>query len=150
MRKFEENRLIKEILPHRYPFLLVDQIVEIVPKKRAVCIKNVSFNEPFFEGHFPDMPVMPGVLIIEAAAQAAIFLFHENVGREVPEEREYMLSSTKADFHRPVFPGDQLMITVTADKLVSEAGIVKARCTVCDDLAARCELVVSAKKKKSN
>ncbi len=148
MPGFEDNRLIKRILPHRYPFLMIDRIVEIIPQEKVVCIKNVSFNEPYFPGHFPEKTVMPGVLIIEAAAQTAIFLFYEDIHQKEPQAREYLLSSAKADFNKPVFPGDQLEITATPEKLVSEAGIINARCAVAGELVAKCELVVSAKIKK--
>lgn len=147
MRELDKNSLIKEMLPHRYPFLFVDRIIEIVPKEKVVCIKNVSVNEPFFEGHFPDRPVMPGVLIIEAAAQAASFLFYADTHHKKISPREYMLASVKADFVNPVLPGDQLEITVIPEKLVLEAAIVKALCKVKNELVAKCNLVLSAKKR---
>lgn len=103
---------IQSIIPHRYPFLLIDRIVEIEPLKRIVAIKNVTINEPFFQGHFPGAPVVPGVIIIEAMAQAgAVLLF-----REVPDRENkllYFTSIDEAKFRRPVGPGDQLRIEVT-------------------------------------
>jgi 3-hydroxyacyl-[acyl-carrier-protein] dehydratase len=106
---------IQEIIPHRYPFLLIDRIVEIEPLKRIVAIKNVTGNEYFFPGHFPGMPIFPGVLIIEAMAQAgAVLLF-----REVPDRENKLLYFTRIDeakFRRPVLPGDQLRLEVTVLK----------------------------------
>ena len=106
---------IQSNIPHRYPFLLIDRIVEIEPLKRIVAIKNVTINEPFFQGHFPGAPVMPGVLIIEAMAQAgAVLLF-----REVPDREGkllYFTSIEDARFRKPVVPGDQLRLEVTVLK----------------------------------
>jgi 3-hydroxyacyl-[acyl-carrier-protein] dehydratase len=103
---------IQKILPHRYPFLLVDAIVEIEPQKRIVGIKNVTYNEPFFQGHFPGRPVMPGVLIIEALAQAGgVLLF-----REVPDREKkllYFVAIDDARFRRPVVPGEELRLEVS-------------------------------------
>jgi 3-hydroxyacyl-[acyl-carrier-protein] dehydratase len=102
---------IQSILPHRYPFLLIDRIIEIEPLKRIVAIKNVTINEHFFQGHFPGTPVLPGVIIIEAMAQAgALLLF-----REVPDRENKLLYFTRIDeakFRKPVIPGDQLRIEV--------------------------------------
>ena len=102
---------IQKILPHRPPFLLVDRIVELEPGKRVVGIKNVTINEPFFVGHFPSFPVMPGVLIIEAIAQTGGVL----VLQEVPDHNEklvFFAAIEEAKFRRPVFPGDQLRLEV--------------------------------------
>jgi len=101
-------REIQKFLPHRYPFLLVDRIIEIEPGTKAVGIKNVTVNEPFFQGHFPGQPIMPGVLIIEAMAQlAGVLAFRSGapVGKSV-----YFMSIEKAKFRRPVIPGDQLRL----------------------------------------
>ena len=98
---------ILRVMPHRYPLLLVDRIVENEPGKRIVGLKNVTFNEPFFQGHFPDHPVMPGVLIIEAMAQTGGILLMDSV--ENPEGKlVYFMSIDKAKFRKPVVPGDQL------------------------------------------
>ena len=101
---------IQKILPHRYPFLLVDRITEIKPKERAVGFKNVTVNEQFFQGHFPDNPIMPGVLIVEAMAQVSgILAFHSGAqGNSV-----YFMSIEKAKFRKPVVPGDQIRFEVT-------------------------------------
>lgn len=102
---------IQKILPHRYPFLLIDRVIDLVRRERIVAIKSVSINEPFFAGHFPNMPIMPGVLIVEAIAQAGGALLLNEV-----EDREGKLmvftGIEKARFRRPVFPGDQLRIEV--------------------------------------
>lgn len=102
---------IQKFLPHRYPFLLVDRIIELEPWKKATGIKNVTFNEEFFQGHFPGQPIMPGVLIIEAMAQVAgLLAFNSgaNAGKTV-----YFMSIEKAKFRRPVVPGDQLRFEIT-------------------------------------
>ena len=106
---------IQSLIPHRYPFLLIDRVLEIEPLKRIVAIKNVTMNEPFFQGHFPGAPVMPGVLIIEAMAQAgAILLF-----REVPDRESklmYFAGIENARFRKPVTPGDQIRFEVNVIK----------------------------------
>jgi len=111
----EHNKLdihdIMRILPHRYPFLLIDRVIELVRMQRIVAIKNVTINEPFFAGHFPNMPIMPGVLIVEAVAQAGGALLLT----EIPDREHKLMVFTgieKARFRRPVVPGDQLRIEV--------------------------------------
>ena len=103
-----------ELLPHRYPFLLVDRVLECIPGESITALKNVTFNEPFFQGHFPHRPVMPGVIIIEALAQAAGILAFKTVG-VVPDNdtRFYFVAIDKARFRKPVEPGDQLVLKVT-------------------------------------
>ncbi len=104
-------RGIARNLPHRYPFLLIDRVLEIDPGKRVVALKNVTFNEPFFPGHFPGEPIMPGVLIIEALAQAgAVLLLHDMADRD--EKLVFFTGIDKARFRRTVVPGDQLRLTV--------------------------------------
>jgi len=102
---------IMAILPHRYPFLLIDRVIEVVPRKRIVAIKNVTYNEPFFQGHFPGYPIMPGVLVIEAIAQAAAALLLT----EFPDRDEHLTVFTgieRAKFRKPVVPGDQLRLEI--------------------------------------
>lgn len=107
---------IMKYLPHRYPFLLLDRIVELVPEKRVVGIKNVTFNEPFFQGHFPAHPIMPGVLIVEAMAQAAGVLSMQMV--DDPSTKViYFMSIDKAKFRQPVLPGDQLRLELDVIKI---------------------------------
>ena len=103
---------IKELIPHRYPFLLIDGIQTLTPNESATGIKNVSVNEPFFEGHFPDRPVMPGVLIIESMAQTAGCLVVASLGKESEGKLVYFMTIENARFRKPVVPGDRLIINV--------------------------------------
>ena len=106
------NRIM-EMIPHRYPFLMIDRIIDLVPDQKATGVKNVSINENYFSGHFPERPVMPGVLIIEAMAQTAgVFVVH-TLGRESEGKLVYFMSVDGARFRKPVEPGDQLMVEVT-------------------------------------
>src|SRR5215207_5096953 len=103
---------ILHLLPHRYPFLLVDRVIELEPNRRVRAIKNVTFNEPFFQGHFPDRPVMPGVLIIEAMAQAGGILAYKSSRSNKKNSIPYLAAIDHARFRRVVEPGDQLRIEV--------------------------------------
>lgn len=103
---------VMELIPHRYPILLVDRIVEYTPGVSAVGLKNVTFNEPHFNGHFPGWPVMPGVLIVEAMAQTSACLVVKTLGDEAKGKIVYFMSIEEAKFRKPVTPGDQLMIHV--------------------------------------
>jgi 3-hydroxyacyl-[acyl-carrier-protein] dehydratase len=103
-------------IPHRYPFLLIDRIVEMIKNKSAIGIKNVSINEPFFQGHFPSHPVMPGVLIIEAMAQTAAVLVVETLGPDARGKVVYFMSIEGAKFRRPVVPGDQVHVHVVKQR----------------------------------
>jgi 3-hydroxyacyl-[acyl-carrier-protein] dehydratase len=115
---------IKEYLPHRYPFLLVDRVIELVPNEHIKAIKNVSVNEPFFQGHFPHYAVMPGVLIIEALAQTAALLAMKSSGEKRDDKTVvYLAGIDDARFKRPVVPGDTL--TMTAKILIEKRGVVK-------------------------
>ncbi len=107
---------IMHAIPHRYPFLLIDRVVDVVPNVSAVGIKNVSINESFFAGHFPNHPVMPGVLVIEAMAQTAAVLVVETLGPDSAGKLVYFMSIEGAKFRRPVVPGDQLRIHVSKDR----------------------------------
>ncbi|MBU4343002.1 MAG: bifunctional UDP-3-O-[3-hydroxymyristoyl] N-acetylglucosamine deacetylase/3-hydroxyacyl-ACP dehydratase [Candidatus Omnitrophica bacterium] len=130
---------IQKILPHRYPFLLVDKIIELVPDKRAVGIKNVTMNEEFFTGHFPGRPVMPGVLIIEALAQVAGVLMlnkRENVGKLA-----YFMSLDRAKFRKAVVPGDQLRLEVEIIKLKSKIGQVHTKALVNGQVVSEADLM---------
>jgi 3-hydroxyacyl-[acyl-carrier-protein] dehydratase len=107
---------IMEMIPHRYPFLMIDRVVDIVPGVKATGVKNVTINEPYFAGHFPERPVMPGVLIIEAMAQtAAVFVVH-TLGVESEGKLVYFMSVDGARFRKPVEPGDQLRVEVTKQR----------------------------------
>jgi len=105
-----DSNEIMRILPHRFPFLMVDRILEMEPGKRIVGIKNVTINEPFFQGHFPGHPVMPGVLIIEAMAQVAGILAYLSSDEEIRKKVSYFMAIDNARFRKPVVPGDQLRL----------------------------------------
>ncbi len=107
---------IKRMIPHRYPFLLIDRVVEIVAETSAVGIKNVTSNEPYFEGHFPAKPIMPGVLIIEAMAQTAAVLVMATLGEEAAGRLVYFMTIDQARFRKPVLPGDQLRLEVVKEQ----------------------------------
>jgi beta-hydroxyacyl-ACP dehydratase FabZ len=126
---------ILKILPHRYPFLLVDRIVALEPEKRIVGIKNVTVNEPFFQGHFPGAPVMPGVLIIESMAQVAGVLIY----RDLPDKEKKLIYFTgieNAKFRRPVTPGDQILIEMELLSRRNHFGKMGGKATVDGKLAA--------------
>jgi 3-hydroxyacyl-[acyl-carrier-protein] dehydratase len=107
---------IVEMIPHRYPFLMIDRVVDVVPNESAVGLKNVSINEPFFQGHFPQRPVMPGVLIIEAMAQTAAVLVVQTLGPEAEGKLVYFMTVDNARFRKPVVPGDTLHVHVTKER----------------------------------
>ncbi|MBA2722271.1 MAG: 3-hydroxyacyl-ACP dehydratase FabZ [Methylibium sp.] len=133
---------ILEKLPHRYPILLVDRVLELEPGKRIRALKNVSINEPYFVGHFPHRPVMPGVLMLEALAQAAALLsFADDKLQSDKNSVIYFVGIDGARFKRPVEPGDQLILEVTVDRI--KAGIHKfsARASVAGELACQAELM---------
>jgi 3-hydroxyacyl-[acyl-carrier-protein] dehydratase len=111
-----EIERIMDMIPHRYPFLMIDRVVDVVPDRSAVGIKNVTINEYFFQGHFPGHAVMPGVLLIEAMAQtAAVFVVH-TLGPDAEGKLVYFMSIDNAKFRRPVVPGDQLHVHVTKER----------------------------------
>src|SRR5258708_2265076 len=107
---------IREMIPHRYPFLMIDRVVEVIPNESAIGIKNVTINEPYFAGHFPQRPVMPGVLIIEAMAQTAAVLVVQTLGREAEGKLVYFMTVENARFRRPVGPGDTLRVHVSKQR----------------------------------
>jgi 3-hydroxyacyl-[acyl-carrier-protein] dehydratase len=136
---------IQRILPQRYPFLMIDRVIELEPTRKVVAVKNVSTNDGFFEGHFPGKPIMPGVLIIEAMAQAAIILFYNPESVSSDKKVQYYLGSVKMRFLEPVVPGDQLQITVEPIKVVTGGALVNASAKVGDKEVARGELGFSVK-----
>ena len=136
--KFANLKRVLGLLPHRYPFLLVDRVLEL-EKDRIVAIKNVTFNEPFFQGHFPGRPVMPGVLLVEAMAQAGAFITLSHLGPN--HNTLFMLAGLdKVRFRRPVIPGDQVRIEVKAVKIHRPLWKMSAEARVGDELAAEAEL----------
>jgi 3-hydroxyacyl-[acyl-carrier-protein] dehydratase len=135
---------ITSLLPHRYPFLLVDRVIEVEPGARLVAIKNVTINEPFFQGHFPEKPVMPGVLIIEALAQATGLLAMESeevAGRAI----YYLVGVDKARFKRPVVPGDQVQLEVSVLKTRRGIWTFSGKATVDGAVCASAEIMCTAR-----
>jgi 3-hydroxyacyl-[acyl-carrier-protein] dehydratase len=107
---------IMEMIPHRYPFLMIDRVVDVIANVSAIGVKQVSYNEPYFQGHFPQRPVMPGVLIVEAMAQTAAVLVVHTLGPDSEGKLVYFMSVDNARFRKPVFPGQTLMIHVKKDR----------------------------------
>ena len=130
---------IQKIIPHRFPFLLIDKVIELEPNQKLVAIKNVSVNEHFFVGHFPGEKVMPGVLIIEAMAQAGCVYFYYSKNLQ-GKNIIYYLAKTTAKFIAPVVPGDQLRIEVTTIKLLPKVGFLGTKAYVKDKLVAEAEI----------
>ena len=141
---------IRELLPHRYPFLLVDRVIEIEPDVSVVAIKNVTINEPFFQGHFPGHPVMPGVLIIEAMAQAAGLLtqISSRMKGNVSGSLFYLAKVDNARFSAIVSPGDQLRLEVRMKRLMRGMGLFAARALVDGKEVACCDLMCAARSDK--
>ena len=135
-----EIREIMGRIPHRYPFLLVDRVVEIVPGRSIVAIKNVTINEPFFQGHFPGAPVMPGVLIIEALAQAGAVLLLSDIPDRA-SKLVYFTGIDEARFRRPVVPGDQVRLYMDVLKLRARTCKMRGRAEVDGELAAEAEIM---------
>ena len=141
---------IRQLLPHRYPFLLVDRVVAIDLEQKTInAYKNVSINEPFFKGHFPQHPIMPGVLIIEALAQATGLLGFRTMGEEPQTDTLYLLVAVdNARFKQAVVPGDQLVMQVELVKRKGIMWVFKAEARVDGKLAVSAELMCAAKKEK--
>lgn len=133
---------IMELLPHRYPILLIDRILDMLPGESAVALKNVTFNEPHFQGHFPGYPVMPGVLIVEAMAQTAAATVVEGLGKEAEGKVVYFMTIDKARFRKPVVPGDSLYIHIEKIQNRSNVWKFQGEARVDDKLCA--EAVFSA------
>src|ERR1700739_2482374 len=127
---------IMEMIPHRYPFLMIDRIIDVVPNERATGVKNVSINEHFFQVHFPSRPVMPGVLIIEAMAQTAAVLVVQTLGPEAEGKLVYFMSVDNARFRRPVFPGDRLDVHVAKQRHRGNVWKFEGKAKVGDNLMA--------------
>jgi 3-hydroxyacyl-[acyl-carrier-protein] dehydratase len=144
---------ILDFLPHRYPFLLVDRVIEFEPTKRLVAIKNVTINEPFFQGHFPGYPIMPGVLVVEAMAQAGGMIMLA----EIPDRDKKLVVFTgieRAKFRRPVTPGDQLRIEVDVLSFRTRAGRIEGHAYVDGKLACEatltCQVVTRERERRAH
>jgi beta-hydroxyacyl-ACP dehydratase FabZ len=143
METVYDIQTILEYLPHRYPFLLIDRVVALDPGEKITALKNVTFNEPFFQGHFPRQPIMPGVLLVEAMAQAGGMLAFES---RPPEQRGgpvYFMGIDKVRFRKPVVPGDQLILEARLLKLRSKAAKLSGHAFVNQNLVAEAELMAT-------
>ncbi len=143
MEKLHDILSIMERLPHRYPFLLIDRIIDLIPGKKVVALKNVTINEPFFTGHFPKEPVMPGVLILEAMAQAGGVLAWESAGDEKKTMTFYFTAMDRVRFRKMVVPGDQLVFEIELLKMRSNAVKMAGTAKVDDMLVAEAQMMAS-------
>lgn len=132
---------ILEFLPHRYPFIMVDRVLEIVPGEKIVTLKNVTMNEPFFQGHFPGKPIMPGVLIVEAMAQTGGILVMESLPPEKHGQSVYFMSMDKVKFRKPVVPGDQIIFEIRMLKNRGNVSKISGIATVDGNCVAEAELM---------
>ena len=139
---------IMQFLPHRYPFLLVDRVLELEPGGRIVALKNVTINEPFFQGHFPGQPVMPGVLIIEAMAQAGGLLSYESGPADKHGQLIYFMGMDKVRFRKPVVPGDQLIFEARILRMRTRVAKMAGTAFVDNQLVAEAELMASFGERK--
>jgi beta-hydroxyacyl-ACP dehydratase FabZ len=143
MENIYDIQAIMTFLPHRYPFILIDRVIKLVPGEEIVALKNVTINEPFFQGHFPANPIMPGVLIIEAMAQAGGVLVIESLPQKAHGQSVYFLGMDKVRFRRPVVPGDQIIIEVKLLKMRSKAVKLSGKAIVEEILVAEAEILAS-------
>ena len=139
---FEE---LKAILPQRFPFLMLDRMIELEPGVRGVGLKNLTGNEWFYQGHFPKRAITPGAMICEAVAQTGIVFFHYSRAEAVERDVTYLMGSVKMRFLRPAWPGEQLHMEVTPIKLTANAAMLSACVTVEEQVVARGELALAAK-----
>jgi 3-hydroxyacyl-[acyl-carrier-protein] dehydratase len=145
--EFDINKIM-EYLPHRYPFLLIDRVTEIKDGKQLSAIKNVTINEPFFQGHFPMQPVMPGVLILEALAQATGLLAFAGMGEEYGSKLYMLVGIDKARFRGQVVPGDQLILNVSLTRSMRGIGVFVCEAHVDGKLVAEAEMMCSSQDKQ--
>jgi len=138
---------IKSVLPHREPFLFIDEILEIEGTQKIVAVKKIKDSEDYFKGHFPGNPIMPGVLIIEAMAQASVILFSLDRPHIAAKQPDYYLGKVKAEFLAPAYPGDQLIIESNKVKFLDSAAITDTVAKVNDRIVAKANLVFSIQQK---
>ncbi len=142
MEREWDNKKIREILPQKYPFLFIDKVIASDAKKgRITCLKNLTINDYFFEGHFPDNPVLPGVIIIEAMAQASILLFAVLKPEIAARRPDYFLGKVETRFLKPARPGDQLILEIEKRRIIKTAGIVKAKAVIKKESIAEAEII---------
>ena len=142
---FDIQEIMKNV-PHRYPFLLIDRVLDFTPNESVTVLKNVTINEAQFQGHFPEQPILPGVYIIESMAQASCFLLAKSAGG-LQDGVTYVLGKVvKCSFLQPVLPGDQLITTITVEKIFGESAAVKAKSTIDGKTAAKGELMFGMRK----
>ena len=132
---------IQNYLPHRYPFLLIDKVIDIKKNESIIAQKNVSYNEPFFQGHFPDYPVFPGVLLLEAMAQATAILDIESNNRDMSKQLYYFVGIDKARFKKQVIPGDIIIINAKLNQSKSDIHKFSSECHVNDEVVCTSELI---------
>lgn len=143
LKVFMEFEEIKKYLPQRYPFLMLDKVLEFIRGEKIIALKNVSSNEPYFVGHFPERAVMPGALIMEAMAQSSILLFSLSKEDHLKEKNLFLFAGAKGKFLKPVLPGDSLILVVDVIKMFSTAAIVKAIAKVNEEIVCKAELTFS-------
>lgn len=134
---------IMNLLPHRYPFIMIDRILELVPGEKVIALKNVTINEPFFQGHFPGSPIMPGVLMIEAMGQAGAVLAAESLPEEEQGSLIYFMGMNKVKFRKPVVPGDQIIFEIKFLKQRAKVFKMSGMAFVDEKLVAEAELMAS-------
>ena len=143
---FEE---VRATLPQKYPFIFIDRVLELEAGKRIVCLKNVTGNEAFFAGHFPEFAVMPGALILEALAQATILLFKRSATEAPDPDSLFLFAGVKGRMLKPVFPGDQLRLEVTVEKLISTGAMTTGVVTVDGETVVKADLSFGLAKRDS-
>ncbi|MBI4699466.1 MAG: 3-hydroxyacyl-ACP dehydratase FabZ [Nitrospirae bacterium] len=141
-----DKQKIKSILPHREPFLFIDEVTEVHGTEKVVAVKTIEQSEKYFEGHFPGRPIMPGVLIVEAMAQASIILYYVCKPEIAGTHPDYYLGKVKAEFLAPVSPGDRLILEATGVKITEQAGVVDAVARVGETVVARANLVFGVRR----
>lgn len=141
MKKIYDIKSILEFLPHRYPFILIDRVLKLVPGRKVLALKNVTINEPFFQGHFPGRPIMPGVLIIEALGQAGGIISYPILQEKKNNLAVYFMGMDRVRFRKPVVPGDQLLLDVKVLQQRSKVFKLAGKATVDNTLVAEAEFL---------